>query len=144
MKLIADEHVSQKIVRAVSEMALDPNWNLSSIITDGNEFRGQHDEDWISIFAGNGGQVIVSADRKMLKRPTLIKKVCQLGLIGIYFPAEWAESRCGRQAAHMLYWWPRIEQTILACQKGTAWVVPKGFGSGDLRQYEPKNKAVPT
>ncbi|PDT82956.1 hypothetical protein [Sinorhizobium sp. BJ1] len=133
MNIIGDEHVSPKIVRAVREIALRRTWTLEHVI--GSAYRSRPDEDWIAAFAHAGGHVFLSADRDMLRRPTLLAKISQLDLIGIYLPAQWAEARKQYQAAHILYWWPEIERVIETCQKGTAWIVPKGLGSGELRLH---------
>ena len=134
MIIIGDEHLSPKIVRAVREIALRRGWRFDNV--NGSDLCSLEDEDWIESFAKSGGNVIVSADRAMLKRPTLIKKIADLSVIGIYLPAEWANARRQYQAAHILYWWPRIEAIIETSKSGTAWIVPKGFAStSDLREY---------
>lgn len=136
MKIIGDEHMSPRIVRAVSDLALKRGWSIEHVI--GSSYQSRADEDWVSAFANSGGNVFLSADRQMLKRPALISKISELNLIGIYLPSDWAQSKRHLQAAHILYWWPKIEATLETCAPGTAWNVPKGFGGGDLRQFEPK------
>lgn len=102
MKLITDEHVSPKIARAIREIALEKTWTIETII--GNEsYAGQEDEDWVSLFARAGGRGFVSADRKMLKRATLLEKITQTGLVAVCLPSEWAEAKRQYQAAHVLY-----------------------------------------
>lgn len=133
MNIIGDEHLSPRIIRAVCEIALRKGWRLEKVV--GSALCNREDEDWVEAFAESGGNAIVSADRAMLKRPTLIKKISDLGLIGIYLPSEWAEARRQYQAAHILFWWPKIEQTIETSAPGSAWIVPKGFNSGDLRLH---------
>jgi hypothetical protein len=138
MKIIGDEHLSPKIAQAVREIALRRSWTLEHVI--GSVYRSRPDEDWIAAFAQAGGNVIVSADRAMLKRPTLISKISQMGLIGVYLPAEWAEAKRQYQAAHILYWWPTIETVIENSKRGEAWIVPKGFGTGELRLFVEKKR----
>lgn len=138
MKLITDEHISPRIARAVQDIALRREWSLETIIGS-TAYRGREDEDWVGLFAKTGGHGLISADRQMLKRPTMIGKITQLGLVGVFLPAEWAESRRHYQAAHILYWWPRIADCFDASPKGSAWIVPKGMGSGELRAYGGKN-----
>ncbi|TIN98294.1 MAG: hypothetical protein E5Y03_25025 [Mesorhizobium sp.] len=142
MILIGDEHLSPKIIRAVCEVALRKGWRLDKVT--GSDLCSREDEDWIEAFAGAGGNAILSADRAMLRRPTLMKKISDLKLIGIYLPSEWAEARRQYQAAHILYWWPKIEQTIETSAPGSAWIVPKGFNSGELRLYIDKQMPAPT
>lgn len=139
MKIIADEHISPRIVYAVSEIALRRQWSLESV--RGSAYQGRKDEDWVSAFAKGGGNVILSADRRMLRRPTMISKITQLNLIEVFLPSEWAESRRHFQASHILYWWPHIEKCIEESDAGAGWMVPKGLGSGEIRRYVEKRKA---
>lgn len=141
MIIMGDEHLSPKIVRAVSEIALKKGWRFDHII--GSTLCSLQDEDWIESFSKVGGNVIISADRAMLKRPTLIKKISDFGITGVYLPAEWANARRHYQAAHILFWWPSIEKVIEESQKGTAWIVPKGFApTSELREYADKAGGV--
>lgn len=134
MIIIGDEHLSPKIVRAVRDIALRKAWRFDNIA--GSDLCSLEDEDWIESFAKIGGNAIVSADRAMLKRPTLMSKISDLGIIGVYLPAEWANARRQYQAAHILYWWPKIEYAIESSAPGTAWIVPRGFApTSDLRQH---------
>ena len=87
MKLIADEHVSPKIVRAVCEIALARTCSLASIVK-GAPYVWTEDEDWIERFAKDGGNGILSADRRMLKRPNLVQLMTDHDLVGIFLPAE--------------------------------------------------------
>lgn len=140
MIVIADEHVSPKIVRSVREIALRRGWRLENV--SGSDLCSREDEDWIEAFASAGGRAILSADRAMLRRPTLIQKISDLGVMGIYLPSEWAAATRQYQAAHILYWWPKIEATIETGTLGSAWIVPKGFNSGDLRLHAGKGSVL--
>ena len=141
MKLIGDEHVSPKIVREVNDIALTKKlFTLESIIGN-TAYQATEDEDWIDKFAKDGGHGILSADRKMLKRPTLIKRITDHGMIGIFLPAEWANSKRPYQMSHILYWWAEIEAKFQSAAKGTAWFAPKGLGTGVFREHVIKAKA---
>lgn len=110
MKVRADEHVSPEIVRAVREMALSPEWELTQVIDIGD--RSSEDEHWITKFAKEGGHAILSGDRDFLNRPNLILAVNRTGLRVIHMPAKWSNAGCALQAAHILLWWRRIETKI--------------------------------
>ena len=134
MRIIADEMVSPKIVRTISDTVLTSGWLFESVITA--KLRGRPDEDWIMAFARSGGNVFVSADQKMLKREALLSGISETGLIGIYLPSAWAGQRRDEQLTHFIHWWIKIEATIQAATSGSAWVVPKGLGTGELRQHK--------
>lgn len=101
----------------------------------GSGYQGKSDEDWIEEFSSSGRNVFVSADRKMLRRPTMVQNIINLDLMAFFLPGEWGQKPRHYQAAHILYWWPKIEECIQISPAGMAWLVPKGFGTGDLRQH---------
>lgn len=132
--------ISPKIVRVVRETVLKPNWQLDSVFSA--KLRGQADEDWIMSFARSGGHALISADQKMLKRDTLIQCISETGLIGIYLPPSWAGLRGDAQLAYFIHWWRKIEDKIEAASLGTAWIVPKGIGKGEIREHSLKTKSI--
>lgn len=139
MRLIADEMFSPKIIRTISETFLRANWRFESV--HNANLQGRADEDWIATFARTGGNVLISGDRAMLKRTELIKQISDTGLIGIYLPSKWAQSKRNEQMSYCLYWWPKIEALILDASPGSIWLTPNGHGGGELRAWEdPRRK----
>lgn len=110
MKIRADEHVSREIVRAIREMALSPDWELTHVIDAGD--RGSQDEHWATKFAKEGGHAILSGDTDFFKHHQLVAAIGRTGLRVIHLPAKWSNAKCDFQAAHVLLWWRRIEKTI--------------------------------
>jgi len=111
LKIRADEHVSPAIVKAIREIALKPGWEISSIL-DANH-RGFSDVHWITAFAKNGGNVILTADTDFLKLEPQVNAVFDIGVRVIHLPKRWAQARSELQAAHILQWWSRIETAII-------------------------------
>lgn len=132
MKVRADEHISPRIVRAVQTIALSDGWELTHV-RDFNSARTA-DETWIPRFVLEGGQVILSADRKILSRPHQLLAISEGNLIGIFLPAKWAEARGHAQAAHILWWWPRIEAIIKISKPKQCWRVPYEFGEAHIEE----------
>jgi hypothetical protein len=89
LKIRADEHISPKLVRAVQSIALSAGWELSHV-RDHNSARTA-DETWMPRFVAEGGQVIISADRKILARPNQLLAIADGNLIGVFLSAKWAE-----------------------------------------------------
>jgi len=123
MNILADEHISPRIVKAVCELALTGSFNFSTLIGN-SDYQAIEDEDWIDKFGRNGGYGVISADRRMLQRPTLIQKITDHVMKAVFLPAEWANSKRVHQASHILYWWPTIEQCFIESPSGSAWIVP--------------------
>jgi hypothetical protein len=134
LRIIADEMISPKIVRTVSDTVLSSGLIFDSVYHA--KLTGKPDEDWIMTFARAGGNVFISADQRMLKREALLQGIADTGLIGIYLPSMWAASPRDTQLAYFIHWWRKIEATISATTLGSAWVVPRGLGGGELRQHK--------
>jgi len=105
-----DEHVSTVIVDAVRNIALRDGWGISSVLTVGHG--GASDVHWITKFAENGGDAILSADKDFLTLEPQINAVFDTGMKVIHLPPRWAQAKGRLQAAHILQWWARIEDQI--------------------------------
>jgi hypothetical protein len=81
LRIRADEHIAPKITKAVQSLILADGWELTHV----REFHAARtaDETWIPRFAAEGGQVFLSADRKMLSRPHQLAAIAEGNLIGI-------------------------------------------------------------
>ena len=75
--------------------------------------RGAADEHWITRFAKDGGQAIVTADTDFIHKPPQVLAVANTGMKVLHMPSRWANATGNLQAAHILIWWPRIETRIL-------------------------------
>ncbi len=115
MKIRADEHISPEIVQAVKNMALGSGFEISHVF-DANQ-AGRKDEHWLTEFAKEGGEAILTADADFHKRPAQVMAVFNTGMKVIHLPPKWGNARCGLQAAHILLWWTRIEKCLTAMGK---------------------------
>lgn len=135
MKVRADEHVSTEIVRAVRAMALNPGWELTSVVEVGD--RSSQDVHWITKFASEGGHAIISGDTDFLKRPHQVLAVNRTGMRVIHMPAKWSSARCDLQAAFVLLWWRRIERTISTMKQRECYRPPwNATEDGDLAKIK--------
>lgn len=115
MKIRADEHVSPVIVESIREIALSRDWEISSI--HGVKDEGLADVHWITKFANEGGDAILSADRDFVSLEPQINAVFDTGLKVILLPPKWGNAKGYLQAAHLLQWWPRVEQKLREMKK---------------------------
>jgi hypothetical protein len=131
LRIRADEHVSEEIVHAVRQMVLSPGIELSHIIEVGS--RGAGDVPWVSAFANEGGDAILSGDNDFLDRHQQVMAVHDAGLKIIHMPHKWCNAKCHLQAAFMLTWWRRIEAKLAECGARECWRPPWNINeSGDL------------
>ena len=121
MRIRADEHVSPKIVRIICELALTPQFELSSVYDEGHD--GTIDQYWVTAFANAGGNAIVSADKDFFRRPHQVVAIDKTGLRVIYLPPKCANAPGYLQASHVLMWWPRIERKLAEAKAREVWVV---------------------
>lgn len=111
MKIRCDEHVSPHIVTIIRELALSPDWDISSVREAGH--CGDDDVHWITKFAIEGGNVILTADNDFTTLEPQVNAVFDTGLKVIKMPGKWGHAKGHLQAAHTLLWWTCIERTIL-------------------------------
>lgn len=132
MKIRADEHIAPKITKALEILVLPNGWELTHV----RDFHAARtaDETWIPRFAAEGGQVILSADRKILARPHQLAAIAEGNLIGVFLSPQWAEAKRNVQAANIIWWWPKIEKAISTAAPKQCFRVPPDFRAGDLEE----------
>jgi len=122
LRIRADEHVAPAIVRAVNDIALGEGFELTSVLNAG--FAGASDVHWISAFAADGGDAILTADTDFLKLPPQVMAVQRTGLRVIHLPSSWANGKRAMQAGHLLIWWRRIETQLAATKPRECFTMP--------------------
>ena len=115
MKIRADEHVAPAIIAILQAIALSAEHEIDSVLTAGD--RGSSDVHWITRFAAEGGEAILTADTDFIKNPPQVAAVFNTGVKVIHLPAKWAGAEGRLQAAHLLLWWARIESTLGAMKR---------------------------
>lgn len=98
MKIRCDEHVSPQIVTIIRELALSPGWEISSVREAGH--RGDDDVHWITKFANDGGDAILTADKDFTTLEPQVNAVFDTGLKVIQMPGKWGHAKGYLQAAH--------------------------------------------
>jgi PIN like domain len=112
LRIRADEHVAPAIVAAINAMALSSDYQLDSVLETRD--RGSSDVHWITKFAAEGGEAILTADTDFLRNPPQVAAIFRTGVKVIHLPPKWANAQGRLQAAHILLWWARIEVTLKA------------------------------
>jgi hypothetical protein len=132
LKICADEHESTWIVGIIRDSCLDKEHSLEHV--EDYHLRGVQDEIWVRRFARAGGEAIVSADANMLRRHHEVIAICESSLRLIVLPSKWANSARNMQAAHIMFWWPKIQGIIAISAPRKCWKVPWGFSESDTIQ----------
>jgi len=132
VRIRTDEHVSPAIVTVIRALALSSGWELTSVL---DSDRGADDVHWITRFAREGGDAIISADTDFLKVPQQVSAVFDTGLKVVHMPPRWSNAKGHLQAAHLLLWWPRIEATVAAMKPRQCFRPPWNINeTGELAQ----------
>ncbi len=122
MRIRADEHVAPAIVQAVNQIALSDGFHLTSVLKEG--FQGASDVHWITAFAADGGEAILTADTDFLKQPPQVRAVERTGIKVIHLPSAWANASLAVQTGHILIWWHRIEAQLNAMNQRQCFQTP--------------------
>lgn len=122
MRIRADEHIAPAIVQAVNQIALSEGFELTSVLRAG--FQGSTDVHWLTAFAEDGGDAILTADTDFLKQPPQVLAVERTGIRVIHLPSAWANAARAIQAGHLLIWWQRIEATLKGCNPRECYTMP--------------------
>lgn len=122
MRIRADEHIAPAIVQAINQIALGDGFELTSVLKEG--FKGASDVHWITAFAADGGDAILTADTDFLRQPPQVLAVERTGVRVIHLPPAWANATRALQAGHLLMWWNRIEAQLKAMKPRECYTTP--------------------
>jgi hypothetical protein len=98
------------------------------------------DDVWTVAFRRFGGQLVITGDKNLARRPHQVLGFIENDLVGFFFERKWAERDLAFKAAHMMMWWPRIQRQYSTCRPRDCWWVPSVLRDGAMRKVElPKN-----
>lgn len=89
-----------------------------------HDFAARSDAPWIKRFAQDGGEIIISGDRKMNERPHERLALIETGLVVVFFGTKWAGWKFNRQSALIVTHWPAIVRTVRRAPRPSFWRVP--------------------
>jgi hypothetical protein len=98
--------------------------------------RTAEDEHWALAFRRFGGEIVVSADKNIAKRPHQIVAFKDNNLICFFCEKTWSQRDHTFKAAHRVYWWPRIHAHLGNCKSKDCWWVPMGIGPLEFREVK--------
>ena len=101
---------------------MSSGFELTSVLKTG--FKGASDVHWITAFAAEGGEAILTADTDFLKQPPQVQAVERTGVRVIHLPSAWANATLALQASHLLAWWKRIEAQLSAMKARECYTMP--------------------
>ena len=82
------------------------------------------DQFWATAFRRFGGEIVITGDKNIAKRPHQIIAFKDNDLICFFCEGRWSEMPQAYKAAHLIYWWPRIQEKIRKSVPRDCWWIP--------------------
>ena len=82
----------------------------------------------------DGGELIISGDKKMRSVPEVHAAIAESGAKVYYLPTQWNTWPMAKRTAFILNWWERIVTHAATASRGDCWIVPAGWESGEFRK----------
>lgn len=136
MKVIIDENISPKIIRALRELNKDPSISIESVREGYGS--GILDPDWMFRFKEDGGAAMVSGDENILRKSVNLTAYIESGLISVWPPSKWSDLKFWGQAALLVRWWPAICNRIKSAESGDRYRIPLSW-TPSLENLKPMN-----
>lgn len=94
------------------------------------------DEFWLDAFQRFGGEIVLTADKNIARRPHQMLAFQQAQLKGFFFTRNWSQKQMRFQAAHALFWWPRIANKARLCKSGEAFWIPAVLQDKEFKEVK--------
>lgn len=111
--------------------------HVSRIVPPGTE-----DEVWADVFRGSGGQITISADKNIAKKPHKVVAFIDNGFKSFFMQPPWSQAPGKVKLAHLTYWWHNISTFYETCDPGCCWQVPFDYRDEVLRLSSSPLKAL--
>ncbi|MBI1252061.1 MAG: hypothetical protein GC189_11365 [Alphaproteobacteria bacterium] len=91
------------------------------------------DEFWLDAFRRFGGEIVLSADKNIARRPHQLLAFREAKLKGFFFNRNWANHHGWYKVAHLMLWFPRIAALAKASRPGDCYWVPAQLQAKDFK-----------
>jgi hypothetical protein len=134
IKVALDANVPQRLVRMLQSAFGDQGYEF--LWEPDFAAANAKDEVWVAKFRRFGGQIAITGDRNIARRPHQIIAFMESDLIGFFFDSNWGEKDLTFKAAHLVMWWPRIQVHLANCKPQDCWWVPTILRNGAFKKVE--------
>ncbi len=136
MKLLADEHVSTRLVAALKHVL----WGgIDLAHVKDRHGPGTPDEAWLSAWINDGGDAVLSGDRRFMTRAATVERIRRARIAAFALEPPWQKWPLHRQAALILAHWDSVLDQIQA-GGGSTWKVPSKLTVRPLVEVRPRRK----
>lgn len=127
IRVALDANIPQRAVRMLQSGFGDQGFEF--LWEPDFETASADDEIWIESFRRFGGHVIISGDPNIGKRPHQIVAVKSNNIVSFFIQKQWSRKDLVFKAAHLIHWWPRIQDQYFKSSPRDAWWVPATLGA---------------
>lgn len=125
MKVALDEHISPALLDAVRKLLENERHGDVTVVGAKNyaEPPAKSDIPWLKKFKDDGGEVIVTADKRMRANLHERAAIQELGLVCFFVPPQWPKWKLMRQSGYLILWWEVIVDVARKSSKGECWLL---------------------
>lgn len=93
---------------------------------------GTTDEVWADTFKRFGGEITVSADKNIIKKPHKALAFTENGFKAFFMQPTWSNAPGRVKLAHIIYWWPEMSALADRSVDANSWQVPFEYRNNAL------------
>ena len=134
IKVALDVNIPPRLARLLNTGFGDQGFEFSSVTSFAAG--SSADEVWAAAFRRFGGQVVLSGDKHIAKRPHQILAFQENDLICFFCDRRWSSADLSYKVAHIMYWWPAIQAHLDKCKPRDCWWVPMPVSRAEFRKVE--------
>ncbi|WP_417518720.1 hypothetical protein [Minwuia sp.] len=139
MKVAFDEHIPPQMYRLFQSLSGSPRVDHQIVAAKDYRPDGEiGDAGWVSRFASDGGQVVISGDVRMRGRPHELKALQDCGLITVFFHRRWSQQNFFVKSAMLIKWWPQTDEHIRSIGPASCWEIPFSWTGFELKDVTQK------
>jgi hypothetical protein len=121
-KVALDVNMPERLVRMLNSGFRDQGFEF--VWEPDFASRSATDEHWATAFRLFGGEIAITGDKNIAKRPHQILAFQENDLICFFCKHDWARQDLTFKCAHVLMWWMRIQVVLETAQPRDCWWIP--------------------
>jgi hypothetical protein len=125
LKIRLDENLSYRVAHAV--LAIVANREGFEVTHNSEVAQGVKDPAWLTKFAAEDGDMIVSGDWRILQHWPDLVAFTESGLVSFFPPAVFGQMVGYARAAFILRWWPTMLEKYKSSERGDRWRLPASW-----------------
>jgi hypothetical protein len=122
IRVAVDANIPKRIIDLLKAGFQDQGYEFFQI----SEFANPRsaDEFWADAFKRFGGEIVITADSGIARRPHQIRAFEAAGLKTFFFEPRWMQRPIDYKSSHVIFWWPKIAEYCERIGPGRCYWVP--------------------